>query len=78
MRKRKRGRYTLEFKQEAVRLVQSGQSIAKTARSLDVVEQTLLNWVQAHRRGRLQEVSSKSGATAEPMEFTRLRAELRG
>jgi transposase len=36
-----RGRYTLEFKQEAVRLVESGQTMAAAARSLGVVEQTL-------------------------------------
>jgi hypothetical protein len=40
MRKATRGRYTLEFKQEAVRLVESGQSQAAAARSLGVVEQT--------------------------------------
>ncbi len=34
MRNGKRGRYTLEFKLEAVRLVESGQSIAAAARSL--------------------------------------------
>ena len=38
-----RARYTLEFKQEAVRLVECGQSIAAAARSLGVVEQTLFN-----------------------------------
>ncbi len=32
MRNGKRGRYTLEFKLEAVRLVESGQSIAEAAR----------------------------------------------
>ena len=36
-----RARYTLEFKQEAVRLVEGGQSIAATARSLGVVDQTV-------------------------------------
>jgi transposase len=41
MRNGKRGRYTLEFKLEAVRLVESGQNIAEAARSLGVVEQTL-------------------------------------
>jgi transposase len=45
MRNGKRGRYTLEFKQEAARLVESGQSQAAAARSLGVVEQTLGNWV---------------------------------
>ena len=43
MTKATRGRYTLEFKQEAVRLVESGQSQAAAARSLGVVEQTLGN-----------------------------------
>jgi transposase len=42
-----RARYTLEFKQEAVRLVEGGQSIAAAARSLGVVDQTLFNWVKA-------------------------------
>jgi transposase-like protein len=43
--------YTHEFKQEAVRLVESGQSQAAAARSLGVVEQTLRNWIKAHRPG---------------------------
>ena len=38
-----RARYTLEFKQEAVRLVEGGQSIAAVARTLGVVDQTLFN-----------------------------------
>ena len=42
MTKATRAQYTLEFKQEAVRLVESGQSIAAAARSLGVVEQTLV------------------------------------
>ncbi len=45
----KRARYTLEFKQEAVRLVESGQTIAAAARSLGMVDQTLFNWVKALR-----------------------------
>ena len=76
MRNGKRGRYTLEFKQEAARLLGSDQSIAETARSLGVVEQTLSNWVKAQRDGRLKEVSGKAGVTAEQMEISRLRAEL--
>jgi hypothetical protein len=42
MTKTSRARYTLEFKQEAVRLVESGQSIAAAARALGVVDQTLV------------------------------------
>ncbi len=37
MTKTVRSRYTLEFKQEAVRLVQSGQSMAAVSRSLGLV-----------------------------------------
>jgi len=46
MTKTARARYSLEFKQEAVRLVESGQSIAAAARTLSVVDQTLYNWVE--------------------------------
>ena len=71
-----RGRYTLEFKQEAVRLVESGQTMAAAARSLGVVEQTLGNWIKLHRAGRLKGASGKPQVTAEQMEISRLRAEL--
>jgi len=76
MTKAKRGRYTLEFKQEAVRLVESGQSKAAAARSLGVVEQTLGNWVREHRVGTLKGATSKPVVSAEQMENSRLRAEL--
>ena len=75
MTKSTRARYTLEFKQEAVRLVESGQTIAAAARSLGLIEQTLYNWVKAHRQGELKGAGSK-GVTAEQMEISRLRAEL--
>jgi len=75
MTKTVRSRYTLEFKQEAVRLVQSGQSMAAVSRSLGVVEQTLFNWVKASREGRLNGADSKP-VSAEQMEISRLRAEL--
>ena len=76
MTKSTRAQYTLEFKQEAVQLVESGQSIAAAARSLGVVEQTLSNWVKGKREGTLKEDSGKAGVTAEQMEISRLRAEL--
>ena len=76
MRQGTRGRYTLEFKQEAVRLVESGQTMAAAARSLGVVEQTLGNWFKLHRAGRLKGASDKHQVTAEQMEISRLRAEL--
>jgi transposase len=76
MRKGTRGRYTLEFKQEAVRLVESGQTMAAAARSLGVVEQTLGNWVKLQRAGRLKGSVGQHQVTAEQMEISRLRAEL--
>jgi transposase len=75
MTKATRARYTLEFKQEAVRLVQSGQSLAAAARTLGVVEQTLYNWVKAARAGRRKGADSRSKVSAEPMEISRLRSE---
>lgn len=68
--------YTLEFKQEAARLVESGQRVSEAARSLGVVEQTLSNWVRAHRSGKLCGSGSGTTLTAEQIEIRRLRAEL--
>jgi transposase-like protein len=70
-----RARYTREFKQEAVRLVEGGQSIAVAARTLGVVSQTLFNWVKAHQAGQLNG-SDRPVVTGEQMEISRLRAEL--
>src|SRR5271163_2412809 len=66
MNKGTRARYTLEFKQEAVRLVESGQSIAAASRTLGLVEQTLFNWVKAHREGRLQGADSRADGDQPP------------
>ena len=52
MEKATRRRYTLENKQEAVRLVASGQRVSAAAKSLGIVEQTLANWVKADKAGR--------------------------
>jgi transposase len=75
MTKTTRSRYTTEFKLEAVRLVEGGQSIAAAARSLGVIDQTLFNWVKAKKQGKLLGAESKP-VSAEQMEISRLRAEL--
>src|SRR6218665_335490 len=75
MKKTVRARYTLEFKQEAVRLVHGGQSIAAPARTLGVGRQTRLHRVHAHRLGKLTGAGSKA-VSVEQMEISRLRAEL--
>ena len=54
MRNGKRGRYTLEFKQEAVRLAESGPTVAEAARSLGVVEQTLIELGQVAACGEVE------------------------
>jgi len=42
-----RARYTLEFKQEAVRLVRGGQTVSSVAKTLGLSDQTLHNWLNA-------------------------------
>jgi transposase len=75
MSKRVRAQYTLEFKQEAVRLVRGGQSAATAARSLGIAELTLHNWLRADRTGQLNGGGGKQ-ISAEQMEIARLKAEL--
>lgn len=65
--------YTVEFKQEAVRLVEKGNRPAAVAKQLGISEQTLGNWRKAAASGKLA-VSSKK-VTEEEMEMSRLRAE---
>jgi transposase len=70
-----RARYTLEFKQEAVRLVRGGEKLSAVARTLGVSAQSLDNWVKAEASGRLRDVRGKA-FTTEQMEIARLKAEL--
>ena len=70
-----KGRFTLEFKQEAVRLVHGGEKVWAAARTLGVSGQTLDNWVKAEAAGRLRDAGGKA-VSAEQMEIARLKAEL--
>ncbi len=70
-----RGKYTLEFKLEAVRLVKGGQAAAVTAKVLGIPKQTLENWVRLNERGQLSGAGDKP-VSAEQMELARLRAQL--
>lgn len=67
--------YTTEFKELAVKRVQGGEGIAKMARELGLVEQTLRNWVKAAKSGKLNPPGTKA-VTPEQMELSRVRAEL--
>lgn len=75
MTERVRARYTLEFKQEAVRLVRGGQSASSVARSLGVSSQSVDSWLRAEASGRLRESTPKP-INADQIEIARLRAEL--
>jgi transposase len=75
MAKATRAQYTLEFKEEAVRLVSGGQTVAAVARTLGLAEPTLHNWVKAAGNGGLKSAAT-SPVSAEQMEISRLRAEL--
>jgi len=70
-----RGKYTLEFKLEAVRLVKGGQAAAVTAKVLGIPNQTLDNWVRLSNKGQLKGAGDKP-VSPEQMELARLRAEL--
>jgi len=75
MTKSTRARYTLEFKEEAVRLVTGGERVATVARNLGLSGQTLHNWVKAANNGGLKS-SATLAVSAEQMEISRLRTEL--
>jgi len=71
---KRRARYTLEYKLEAVRLVKGGQVAAVTAKILGIPKQTLENWVRLHGKGQLKGAGDKP-VSPEQMELAKLRAE---
>ena len=73
--KQVRGKYTQEFKLEAVRLVKTGQSVGMTAKVLGIQKASLSNWVRAGEQGQLGGAGDRP-VTPEQMELARLRAEL--
>ncbi len=72
--KQSKAQYTLEFKQEAIRLVKSGQPLKQVATTLDMPHQTLDNWMRADNLGKLSGTGERV-VTPEQMELARLRAE---
>ena len=75
MTKTVRARYTLEFKQEAVRLVKGGQSIAATAGSWTCLSRRCSTGSRQSSRTRSKIADSKVVSARQP-EISRLRAEL--
>ena len=71
---KRRARYTLAYKPEAIRLVKGGQVAAVTARILGMPKQTLENWVRLAHKGQLKGAGDKP-VSPEQMVLARLRAE---
>ncbi|NIN07012.1 MAG: IS3 family transposase, partial [Armatimonadetes bacterium] len=72
------GRYTKEFRQEAVKLVtEEGLSWAEAARRLSLPTSTLANWVKAYKAGKLGDVGKTYRPLTEvEMELARTKKEL--
>ena len=77
--KQVRAAYTHEFRLEAVRLVQSGQSQMQVCQTLCIPKASLGSWVRQVKAGTLKlGVADGAGSkvTPEQMEISRLRAEV--
>ena len=72
------GRYTKEFREEAVKRVTEGDmSLPKAARSLLLPPSTLGNWVKAYKAGKLGEIGKTQRPLTEiEMELARTKREL--
>jgi len=72
------GKYTKEFRAEAVKLVvEGGLSVLEAGRRLSLAPSTLSHWVKAYKEGKLAEVGSKQRPLSEiEMELAQLKREL--
>ncbi len=72
-----RGRYTKEFREEAVRLVVDEKiSCNEVARRLSLAASTIVNWAKAYNEGRLGEVGKSYRPLTEiEMELSRVKKE---
>lgn len=73
-----RGKYTREFREEAVKLVTEDKlSPAEVARRLNLPPQTLDNWLRKQKAGKLGEVGQNYRPLTEvEMELARIKREL--
>lgn len=73
-----KGKYTPEFRAEAVKLVETtGMSVLRAAKQLSLPKSSLENWVRASREGRLAEVGKGQRVPSElELELARTRKEL--
>ena len=72
------GKYTKEFRLEAVKLVtDGGLSISEASRRLSLSPSTLNNWVKAYKAGKLEELGkSHRQLSDKEMELAKLKREL--
>jgi transposase len=72
-----RGRYSKEFRIEAVKLItEEHLSLPEAGRRLSVAPSTIGNWVKAHKTGRLTNIGkSQRPLTEVEMELTRVKRE---
>ncbi len=72
------GKYTKEFRQEAVKLViEGGLSIPEAGRRLSLAPSTLGNWVRAFKEGKLGDVGKTQRPLTEiEIELARTKREL--
>ena len=73
-----RGRYTKEFREEAVKLVvEQRLSLQEVGRRLSLAPSTIGNWVKAYKGGKLGEIGKSYRPLTEiEMELTQIRREL--
>jgi transposase-like protein len=73
-----RGRYTKEFREEAVKLVTEQRlSLPEAARRLSMPPSSIGNWLKAHKAGKLGEVGKSYRPLTEiEMELARMKKEL--
>lgn len=78
MKKIPYGKYTKEFRLEAVKLVTDGRlSILEASRRLSLSASTLNNWVKAYKAGKLEELGKNYRQLSDKeMELARLKREL--
>jgi transposase len=72
------GRYTKEFREEAVKMVlNGGMAVPEAGRRLSLPPSTLGNWVKAYKAGKLGEIGKTQRPLTEiEMELARVKREL--
>lgn len=78
MRRAPYGKYTKEFRLEAVKLVtEEGLSIPEAGKRLSLANSTLTNWVKAYEAGKLTDIGvNRRELSDKEMEMARLKKEL--